>query len=194
LLAVRLLFVGRDKQILILILVAAMGFGYLNIDRPTSRAQLNVTLTSGVFVRHSLADSGLDRLASWGSQLSEASSNIPLGAGFGLSQIGGQAVDSGRRVLVSYEAELARLVAEVGVLGVLGVLSIRLGLLLALFHAWRGMAASPTREALLLSLVTVGLFFVGNTAFNHVAAGFVWPVAAIGLAWAAIGERADSPY
>jgi hypothetical protein len=92
-------------------------------------------------------------------------------------------------VLASYEAELARLVAEVGILGVLGVLFIRVGLLLALFHAWRGMAVSPTRDALFISMATLSLFFVSNTAFNHVAAGFVWPIAAMALAWAANGEK-----
>jgi hypothetical protein len=189
LLAVRVLFVGRDRQLLILILAGALGYGYLGIDRPTSRAELEVSLTSGVFVRHSRSDSVLDRLGSWGSQLSDASVAVPLGNGFGLNQVGGRAVDTGRRVLASYEAELARLVAEVGILGVLGVLFIRVGLLLALFHAWRGMAVSPTRDALFISMATLSLFFVSNTAFNHVAAGFVWPIAAMALAWAANGEK-----
>ena len=75
--------------------------------------------------------------------------------------------------------------AEVGVLGVLGVVIIRLGLLLALFHAWRSFPASALRDALLLTMVTIAMFLVGNTAFNHVAAGFVWPIAAIALAWSA---------
>jgi hypothetical protein len=161
----------------------------MGIDRPTTQAELEVTLTSGVFVRHSRSDSVLERLGSWGTQLSDASVAVPLGNGFGLNQVGGRAVDTGRRVLASYEAELARLVAEVGILGVLGVLIIRVGLLLTLFNAWREMAASPTRNALLVSIAALGLFFVTNTAFNHVAAGFVWPIAAIALAWAANGKE-----
>ena len=131
----------------------------------------------------------MDRVNSWITQFSEASSSVPLGNGLGLNQIGGRAVDAGHRVLASYEAELARLVAEVGVLGVLGVIAIRIGLLLALFHSWRSMPTSPLREALLLSMVTIALFFVSNTAFNHVAAGFVWPIAAVALAWAASGTN-----
>lgn len=189
LIGARLLLINRDRQIFVLMLIGAIGYGFLSFDPPKSRDGLDVTLTNGVLVRHSLSDSGLSRIESWMSQFSAASSDVPLGAGFGLSQVGGRAVDSGRRALVSYEAELARLVAEVGVLGVLGVLTIRIGLLLALFHAWRRMLPSPTRDALLLSMMTVFLFFVSNTAFNHVAAGFVWPIAAIGLAWGAIGER-----
>jgi hypothetical protein len=189
LVAVRLIFVGRDSKLLILIVIGMLGYGYLSINRPTTQLELEVTLASGVFVRHSRSDSVLDRLGSWGSQLAHASYDVPLGNGFGLSQIGGQAVDTGYRVLVSYEAELARLVAEVGVLGLLGVLIIRIGLLLALIQAWREMAESPTRDIVLLSIVTLSLFFVGNTAFNHVAAGFVWPIAAIALAWTSNGER-----
>lgn len=191
LLAVRLLLVGRDRQLIALIILGGLGFSYLSIDRPTSQIELEVTLTSGVFVRHSRSDSVLDRLGSWGDQLAEATDAVPLGNGFGLSQVGGQAVDTGRRVLVSYEAELARLVAEVGVLGLLGVAIIRIGLLLALFHAWRNMGDSSVRNALLLSMATLGTFFVSNTAFNHVAAGFVWPIAAISLAWTSLGERAQ---
>ena len=191
LVAVRLVFVGRDRQLLILIIVGALGYSYLNINRPTTQMELEVTLTSGVFVRHSRSDSVMDRLGSWGSQLADASESVPLGNGFGMNQIGGRAVDTGRRVLVSYEAELARLVAEIGLLGVVGVLVIRIGLLLALFHAWREMVESPTRDALLLSIVTLSLFFVSNTAFNHVAAGFVWPIAGIALAWASNGRKVD---
>lgn len=190
LLAVRLLFIGRDKHLFILILIGALGFGYLKLDRPTSRAELDVSLTSAVFVRHARSDSVMDRLSSWIWQFSDASGSVPLGNGFGLNQIGGQAVDAGHRVLASYEAELARLVAEVGVLGVLGVLIIRIGLLLTLFHAWRGMGQSPIRETLLLTMATIALFFIGNTAFNHVAAGFVWPMAAIALAWSATRTKA----
>ena len=130
-------------------------------------------------------------MGSWGRQLADASDNVPLGNGFGLSQIGGKAVDTGRRILVSYEAELARLVAEIGILGLFGVLVIRIGLLLVLFQAWREMVVSPTRDVVFLSIVTLSLFFVGNTAFNHVAAGFVWPIAAIALAWASNGEKTD---
>jgi hypothetical protein len=117
LLATRLIFVGRDPKLLILIIVGALGYGYLSINRPTTQMELEVTLTSGVFVRHSRSDSVLDRLSSWGRQLAHASDNVPLGNGFGLSQIGGQAVDKGHRVLASYEGELARLVAEIGVFG-----------------------------------------------------------------------------
>ena len=187
LLAVRLLFIGRDRQILVLVLVGALGFGYLNLDRPTTRAELNVSLTSAVFIRHARADSVLDRLGSWFWQFSDAASNVPFGNGLGSNQIGGQAVDTGHRALVSYEAELARLVAEIGLIGVLGVLLIRIGLLLAIFHAWRNMADSALRDTLLLTMATISLFFVGNTAFNHVAAGFVWPIASIALAWSAAG-------
>ncbi|GMQ81801.1 MAG: hypothetical protein BMS9Abin05_1237 [Rhodothermia bacterium] len=189
LVAVRLLFVGRDRQLLILIVVGMLGYGYLSVDRPTSQVELKVTLVSGVFIRQSRSDSVLDRFGSWATQLSDAIDTVPLGNGFGVNQIGGRAVETGRRVLVSYEAELARLVAEVGVPGVLGVLVIRIGLLLVLFHAWRGMVNSPVRDALLLSIAALSLFFVSNTAFNHVAAGFVWPIAAIALAWASNGKK-----
>lgn len=189
LLAARLAFIGRDRQLLAVIIVGALGYTYLSVGFPTSQPKAEVSLTSGVFVRHSRSDTILDRVGSWGNQLLHASENVPLGNGFGLNQIGGKAVDTGRRVLVTYEAELARLVAEVGVLGVFGVLAIRIGLLIALFHAWRRMAASPTRDALLLSMATLSLFFVSNTAFNHVAAGFVWPIAAIALTWASHGEN-----
>ena len=185
LLAVRLLFIGRDRQVLIIVLVGALGYGYLSFHRPTSRAELDISVTNAVFVRHARADSVMDRFTSLIQQFSDATSDVPLGNGLGLNQIGGQAVDSGHRALVSYEAELARLVAEVGVLGVLGVVIIRLGLLLALFHAWRSFPASALRDALLLTMVTIAMFLVGNTAFNHVAAGFVWPIAAIALAWSA---------
>ena len=51
LVAVRLVFVGRDRQLLILIIVGALGYSYLNINRPTTQMELEVTLTSGVFVR-----------------------------------------------------------------------------------------------------------------------------------------------
>lgn len=184
LLAARLVFVGRDRQLVILIVLAALGYGYLSIDRPTSQIQLKASLTSGVFVRHAHSDTVLDRVSSWGEQLSDAATEVPLGNGFGMNQIGAQAIETGRHALKSYEAELARLVAEVGVLGLLGVLLIRIGLLVALFHAWWRMPESALRDVLLLSMVTLSLLFVGNTAFNHVASGFVWPIAAIALAWA----------
>ena len=192
LVAVRLLFVGRDRSLLILIVVGVLGYGYLSIDRPTSQTELEVTLASGVFIRHSRSDSVLDRFSSWGAQLSDAVDEVPFGNGFGVNQIGGRAVETGRRVLLSYEAELARLVAEVGVLGVLGVLIVRIGLLLVLFRAWQDMVNSPARDALLLSIAALSLFFVSNTAFNHVAAGFVWPIAAIALSWASSEEKAGS--
>lgn len=192
LLAMRLFAFGRDRQILVIIIIGALGYTYLSVDLPRNRSGADISLTSGVFVRHSRSDSVSDRFSSWGIQLLDASEKVPLGNGFGLNQIGGRAVEIGRRELVTYEAELARLVAEIGVPGLIGVLVIRIGLLLALFHAWQRMPASPTRNAVLISIATVGLFFVGNTAFDHVAAGFVWPIAAIALAWASNGERANA--
>lgn len=189
LLAVRLLLVGRDRVLVVMVVAGGLGFGYLVADRPTSQVEFEVTLTSGVFVRHSRSDSVLDRLGSWSEQLAEASDAVPLGNGFGVNQVGGRAVDTGQRKLASYEAELARLVAEVGILGLVGIIVIRIGLLLVLFRAWRDMAHSPARNALLLSMAALGAFFVNNSAFNHVAAGFVWPIAAIALAWASRGER-----
>ena len=189
LLAARLVLVGRDRQLLVLTIIAALGYGYLSIDRPTTQMQLQVSLASGVFVRHAHSDTVLDRVSSWGEQLSHATSRVPLGSGFGTNQIGAQAIETGRHVLKSYEGELARLVAEVGVLGLAGVLIIRIGLLLTLFHVWWRIPGSPERDVLLISMATLCLFFISNTAFNHVAAGFVWPIAAIALALASNGER-----
>ena len=193
LLAARLVFVGRDRQLLVLTIVAALGYGYLSIDRPTSQMQLQVSLASGVFVRHAHSDTVLDRVGSWGAQLSHATSQVPLGSGFGTNQVGAQVIDTGRHTLESYEAELARLVAETGVLGLAGALVIRIGLLVALFNVWWRMRGSPERDVLFLSMVTLCLFFVGNTAFNHVAAGFVWPIAAIALGLASNGNQWRNP-
>lgn len=193
LLAVRLVLVGRDRQLLALTVIAVLGYGYLSIDRPTDQRQLQASLTSGVFERHAHSDTVVDRISSWGEQLSDASARVPLGTGFGMNQIGAQAAETGHHSLKSYEGELARLVTEVGILGLLGMLVIRLGLLLTLLHAWWRMAESPMRDVLLLSTATLALFFVSNTAFNHVAAGFVWPLAAIALAWASIGETRGRP-
>ena len=191
LMAFRLFFVGRDRQLLVIIIVGALGYSYLSFNRPMSQVEPEITVTSGVFVRHSRADSVTHRLGSWGRQLLDATKNVPFGNGFGTNQVGAKAVSTGQRVLTSYEAELARLVAEVGVVGLLGVLVVRFGLLLALFHAWSTMPSSPSRDSVLLSMATLSMFFVTNTAFNHVAAGFAWPIAAIALAWASNGGRAS---
>ena len=79
LLAVRLLFIGRDRQVLILVLIGALGYGYLSLNRPTSRAEFDVSMTNAVFVRHARADSLMDRIESTIQQISDATSDVPLG-------------------------------------------------------------------------------------------------------------------
>jgi hypothetical protein len=141
-------------------------------------------LATVVFQRHAQSDSILDRATGNFEQLSMAFQETPLGAGFGIGQVGGAAVAAGQRQLRAHEAEFARIITETGFLGIFGVLIIRLGVVLTLFSAWRHLPASADRTSVFISALAVLFFLVRNTAFDHVASGFTWPLVALSLAWA----------
>ncbi len=141
-------------------------------------------LATVVFQRHAQSDSIFDRATGHFEQLSTALRETPLGNGFGIGQAGGAYVSTGRHQLRVHEGELARIVTETGFLGVLGVLTIRLGVVLTLFSGWKYLPVSAERTGVFISALAVLFFLVRNTAFDHVASGFAWPLVALTLAWA----------
>jgi hypothetical protein len=175
-------FLSRSRKFLILPLIGLAIFSSMtssddqSFDSPT-------VLTTAVIHRHASSDSIFDRATAMFEQLSMSVQGAPLGAGLGIGQVGGVAVTTGEWRLLVYEGELARIVLETGILGLVGTALLRLGVVLALFSVRSRLPTGAGRDSALTCALAVLLFLAGNTAFDHVASGFVWPLIALSFTW-----------
>jgi len=139
-------------------------------------------LLGGIFARHQHADTFGER-ASAQVQVLLALEEAPLGCGLGCTQAAEKATGANFYSIPMYEAELARVIVEVGAIGLLGIVLTRLVCLLQLWRA--STDAGSSRFAAIVSgggFWTALVYFAHGPAFNHISSTFVWIAIAVALA------------
>jgi hypothetical protein len=144
-------------------------------------------MAGSAFARHARpgTDTFEDRLWMMFGGLPQQWSETPLGTGLGAGQVGGVAAEEGHRALVAYEMELGRIQYEVGFLGLAAILFYRGSVLWNLWLAFtqsRLQPTSPLQQLRRCSILTLALFFMYNTCYDHVASSLTWIVAAVAFA------------
>ncbi|HIJ83661.1 MAG TPA: hypothetical protein HPQ00_05575, partial [Magnetococcales bacterium] len=174
------------KRVFLVPVVLLMALGTIAMPQGAEDNVVNpyVTLVSTVMERHAKSDSVMDRFDSMNQYLIQSIFEEPMGNGFGVGQVGGAYFATGERKFLRYEQELPRMVSEIGIVGTLGVLMLRIWIIWTLMQACWRLPVGTGQSGLLVCTLSILAFFMQNTAFDHVASGFVWPMLAISLAWA----------
>jgi len=182
-----LLPTGRRDLIVLFLVLAVLG-AYLAQDQPFSD---EFGLAGATLARMRTAgDTFEGRAWSLVQQPLAAIIEAPGGVGLGVGQAAGQIMQAQS---LTYEAELARAVVEIGVVGLLAVLYLRAAVLYGLWASCRGPVISRARAVFtplrLSAMVLLGLYFAGLTYFNHVGATFAWLAMAIAMGTCEIEAR-----
>lgn len=173
---------GQSRTVAILLgLAVAAAFVWMKL--PTEADDSNVA--SAILVRQR-ADtvSTADRIYGTLMGLPLACNEFPLGNGIGSAQNAQLLLSTGAAEIVFHEYDLARVVFEVGIVGLAGVVLCRLAALYVLWRSfWRRAGPpSPWLDLRRAAFAAAGIWFVGNTTYDHVAATFAWVIVAVAFA------------
>ncbi len=138
-------------------------------------------LLTGLFVRHASSDRFDDRFSAQ-VQIFLAINEVPFGEGFGSTQAAERA-RAGQLSTAVYEAELARVVVEVGVIGLIGVVAARV---MWLHLIWSGTRNSGAKSRFGATVCQAGFwaalaFFLHGPAFNHISTTFLCAISAASI-------------
>jgi hypothetical protein len=132
--------------------------------------------SEGAFNRFEDAgDNNMERALGQWEEMVDAMMTLPMGAGLGTEQVGGNAAATGVSSFTTYESQFPRIVAEFGVIGLLGFFALVAAVVLGLQKLKR----EGNRSWALAVTATQG-YFIGqvyvNLVFNHTASAAVWLV------------------
>jgi hypothetical protein len=171
---------GRKYAVVFVVLVVVAW-----LHSSTEDTGEDYTVLQATIVRARKSEAMLGRIIHPAVEMISAVGDWPMGNGIGTAQMADRALSRGSRNFVPVETELGRIVYEIGGMGLLGVLLMRLSLVMILwelcFSAHQTLPSLRFRPLRLVSLVTLGLMFVGNLAYDHIASTFACIIMAVVL-------------